>query len=178
MRLGINFDIKNSDKLIEKIPFKGILAVITMISAFSLLSPDWLLEKLFLLEIRNQISTYLGIALVVCFAIWVTLLLTNVVRAISKKIAFNEKNSKKRFQRISPVALITVLAMYQSPTHSMRLNIEEATTIVLENYLFIHRGTLSSHGLDFDYTLQPWVIKYLSKHFSEYKHILTQSQEY
>ena len=170
--MSVNFDIKDSDKLIEKIPFRGILTVVTIISAFSLLSPDWLLEKLFLLEVRNSIGTYLGTAAIVCVAIWIVIILTYISRKIEKKIAFNEKNSKKRFERISPVALITVLKMYQSPTHSVRLGIEDATTQILENYLFITRGTISSHGFDFDYYLQPWVIVYLNNHFSEYKHLL------
>ncbi len=170
--MSINFDIKNSDKLIEKIPFKGILAVVTIITAFSLLSPNELLEKLYLLEIRNNIGTYLGITAIICGSIWVIIFLSYITRKIGKKIAFNDKNSRKRFERISPMALVTVLEMYVSPTHSLRLGINDATTLILENYLFITRGTISSHGFDFDYFLQPWVIVYLNKHFSEYKHLL------
>lgn len=174
--MSINFDIKDSEKLIEKIPFKGILAVVTILSVFSLLCPAELLEKLYLLEIRNEIGTYLGITAIICASIWIIIFLSYLIRKISKKIAFNDKNSKKRFERISPMALVTVLEMYVSPTHSIRLGINDATTLILENYLFITRGTISSHGFDFDYFLQPWVIVYLNKHFSEYEYMLKQDK--
>lgn len=176
--MSINFDIKDSEKLIEKIPFKGILAVVTILSVFSLLCPAELLEKLYLLEIRNEIGTYLGITAIICASIWIIIFLSYLIRKISKKIAFNDKNSKKRFERISPMALVTVLEMYVSPTHSIRLGINDATTLILENYLFISRGTISSHGFDFDYFLQPWVIVYLNKHFSEYKYLLQDDEYY
>lgn len=174
--MAINFDIKDSDKLIERIPFKGILAVFTLVSAFLLLCPEKILKKLFLLELRNTIGTCLGIVLVVCAAIWTIVFLIYFIRRIRKKRAFNDKNSKKRFDRISPVARITVLEMYNSPTHSLRLEIQDATTIILENYLFIDRGTISANGFKFDYFLQPWVVEYLNKHYSEYEHLLKEDE--
>ena len=58
--------------------------------------------------------------------------------------------------------------MYQSPSYSAELNINDATTIVLEPGLFIGRGYIGKNGIYFDYYLQPWVVEYLSKNPSEY----------
>lgn len=166
--MALNFDIKHP----EDIPIKRIIAIISITSTFLNFAPDGLLNKLCLLDFRNYVAPYLGIIFVVCCAFWVT----QIFLYIRKKTAFNERNAKKRFEIISETALTTILKMYKSPTHSTLLNIDDATTLCLENFLFIHRGSVSSHGFEFDYLLQPWVVRYLNKHYYEYKKLISEQE--
>lgn len=174
--MSVNFDIKDSEKLVKRIPFKGILGVITLITSFFLVCPEWLLKKLFLLETRNTIGSFLGLTLIFCIAIWCVFLTSALIKKTRVLLSFSGNKAKKRFKLLSQEATAIVIQMYQSSSYSMELSIGEASTVILENSLFICRGQLSVYNTYFDYFLQPWVIKYLNKHFEEYKTFVKQER--
>ena len=166
--MAINFDIKAPDNLLSKIPYKRILAVITIFVASLLFVPDELLGKIGLLKIRNNFITIIGIAFVVCVSIWVVILATALYYKIKKAQFCSDKACRKRFEMLSAEAISIVISMYNSKSYSLEMEMSEANTTVLQSLHFIGRGSLSSYGYYFDYYLEPWVIKYLSKHISEY----------
>lgn len=169
--MGINFDIKNFDKIFERIPFKSILWVTEIVLAVLVLCPDSVLEKLSVLSFKNYLEKYIGPMFLI---ISVVLIVTEVKKYIDKnkkKRAFTGRRAKKRFEKLSSTALKIVLKMYRSPSHSIELELGDANAVILENYLFVGRGTVSSIGMCFDYFLQPWVVEYLDKHISEYEKV-------
>lgn len=166
--MAINFDIKAPDNLLSKIPYKRILAVITIFVASLLFVPDELLGKIGLLKIRNNFITIIGISFVVCVSIWVVILATALYYKIKKAQFYSDKACQKRFEMLSDAALAVVISMYKTKSRTSELDMSEATTTVLESLYFIGRGSVSVYGTYFDYYLEPWVIKYLNKHIAEY----------
>lgn len=170
--MGVNFEIKDSEKLLSKIPYKRILAIVSLITAFLIFSPDKILEKVFLLQIRNNIKVYLGITFILCISIWIVIIASAIYKKVIVNRKYRGKGAKKRFQQLSVKAIEILLQMYHSPSHSKNLPINDAITQQLEISLFVGRGNLSSSGVYFDYFLQPWVVDYLEKHHKEYERIV------
>lgn len=174
--MGVNFDIKDSEKLFSKIPCKRILAVVSLITAFLIFFPDKILEKVFLLQLRNNLKVYLGITFVICISIWIVIIVSTVFKRIFTKRKFRGKDAKKRFGRLSTTALVIVLEMYVTPSYAKELPYNSATAHVLECLSFVTRGSLSTCGVYYDYALQPWVVDYLDKHYKEYEKIVNESK--
>ena len=120
----------------------------------------WLFPEIFSIDVHG--------IFVVLISIWIFLFTYAIYRKILLEVLYSKKICRKRFQRLSENAIATILEMYQSPSYSAELNINDATTIVLELELFIGRGYIGKNGIYFDYYLQPWVVEYLSKNPSEY----------
>ena len=167
--MGINLDIKDPANFFSKIPYKSILAVITMCVSALLFIPDAWLTKIFLLDMRNKYATVLGIAFIICIALWLVILFLAIKVRIQKHIFCSDKACKKRFDLLSEEALQVVLDMYHSDRHAAELELGSAELSVLESMFFIGRSTVSSYAYVYDCYLQPWVIQYLSKHISEYE---------
>jgi Ca2+/Na+ antiporter len=168
--MAINFDIKDLEKLLSKIPLKKTLAGITLVTGLAVLLPDTLLEKLFILELRNSISVVLGCVFFVSAIIWGVIIATLLFRRIYRTWSFNDRNCYKRFDRLSEDGLSIILEMYNSTSYTMEMDISNATVALLSTMGFISRPSIGTgNGLEFDYYLQPWVIKHLKKHYSEYE---------
>ena len=163
-----NFDIKTPENFLSQIPYKRILAVVTASVAAFIFFPDNWLNKIGVLEIKNKFITIFGIVFIICISFWIMQLITIIYYKSKKAYFFSDKACRKRFEMLSDEAISIVVDMYHSKSHSLELEMSEATTVTLESINIIGRGCVSSGGCYFDYFLQPWVIKYLAKHISEY----------
>ena len=162
--MGINLDIKNVDSILKKIHFKSALWVSEIVLAVLIFCPENILEKLLLLSFKNHFESYIGPSFLIVSAVLIVIKCKTVIN----NRAFTGRRAKKRFEKLSPIALKTVLKMYHSPSHSIKLQLGDATAVLLETCLFVGRGTISTIGTSFDYFLQPWVVEYLDRHISEY----------
>ena len=167
--MGINLDIKDPENFFSKIPYKSILAVITMCVAALLFIPDAWLTNIFLLDMRNKYATVIGVVFLLCVALWLVILFLAIKDTIKKRRFCSDKACKQRFDLLSEEALQVVLDMYHSDRHAAELELGSAELSVLESMFFIGRSTVSSYAYVYGCYLQPWVIQYLSKHISEYE---------
>ena len=167
--MGINLDIKDPANFFSKIPYKSILAVITMCVSALLFIPDAWLRKIFLLDMRNTYAAIIGISFLVCAALWLVIVSSVIKGKIQKSRLYSDKACKQRFELLSEDALQVVLDMYHSVRHAAELELGSAELSVLESMSFIGRSAVSSYSYVYDCYLQPWVIQYLAKHISEYE---------
>lgn len=166
--VGINFEIKDILQWLNKLPLLKIFFFFSAILSILLFSPDHILNKLFLLNFRNNYSEGLGISFVVCFTLFVLLLLSKLLLKLRSILAFSGHNAKRRFEMLSEDALDVVLEMYNSPNHSITLSLESATATILHAYGFIGRPSFGSGDLRFQFFLHPWVIRYIDKHTNQF----------
>lgn len=167
--VGINLDVKNPGELIARVPYKRMLAFLSICDFALVFAPEAWLSRIFLLEFRDRYATVFGIAFIICLALWGIILFSVICDKIKIYRGTCDKACKQRFELLSEEALQVVLCMYENERYATVMELGSATANVLEAMQFVGRGIVSSHHCYFDYYLQPWVIKYLSKHISDYR---------
>jgi hypothetical protein len=173
--MAINFDIKAPENFLSSLPWKRILAVITLVTGLAVLLPDVVLEKLFILGLRNAISVVLGCVFFVSVVVWIVILAMLIFKRLHRAWSYNDKNCKKRFDQISDDALKLIMNMYSTKSYTMDLDMSSATVELLEARRFISRSSIvDTISWKSNYYLQPWVIRHLEKHTQEYLERLKQ----
>lgn len=161
-----NFDLFNTIfKFLQKpSPF---LFVISLVTAILIFVNDNLLEKIFILEFRNEFSLYIGII----FLISTLLILLYFFIWISKKIKTYYIEYKKNKILLNYLLNLnieqkeTVVKLYYNKGQCANLDITQSNVYLLEKYSIIGRASnMGVHGKFFSYFLQPWVIDYIDKH--------------
>ena len=138
-----------------QIPLKILLPALCIFSGFLLLISDGLAEKLYLKEFR----TSSGFAFGLIFLITLSLIICYVIMfAIDKyKVISTKKSLIKKFKNLQPIYKSALYEMYRTPTHSLKMELSNATASYLINIHAIGSGQVSTMGMVFDFYLQPWV---------------------
>ena len=175
--MAINFEVKDLGGFLSKLPYKRLLIFITLFSGFLLFASDDLLEKMFLLKIRNTLGEWLGVIFLGAGIGFLVCLFSWMFRNWSIFRKYTGRQAQRKFDMLSEEAGNIILEMYFSPSHSTKLFYSSASATLLERQEFISRSTISDGGFEFEYFLQPWVVRYLDKNIPKYMKELQSTEE-
>ena len=165
--MNVNVDAKNIGDIIKSLPYKAILLIISVISALLIFLPDAALQKMFLLDFRNKIGTFLGIIFVFSVSLTAYLYISSLVRNRRIKKALSGKKAKERISNLSPTAKQLVCYMFHNQTKPIFLSSSNPTIAYLKHELIISETTNvgSILGLEqiYPFHLHPWVIITIEK---------------
>ncbi|MDY4231611.1 super-infection exclusion protein B [Faecousia sp.] len=159
-------------KLIDllKVPLKVLLPSAWLFSSAMTLFPDRWLEKLGLLEWKNEHLFAFGLILIItsCLILVYSFIYTKskITHLISK--LFLNRNTMKKFSSMSDVEKAIILKLYHSPAFTCELDYGQPVIkgLVARNYLYgggqqLVRTSLYSTALPVKLTLQPFVYQAL-----------------
>lgn len=147
-----------------------IMAAISLASSILLFSPTFFLEKLFMLEFREQYGFIVGIV----FLVSISILIVNLVYTISKSAMAAKSrrdfytNAEKILKGLSDYQKTIVYGLFQEDNHTAELPIHDGAVAALSQLQII--GRISGQYMVSDlnnavipYLLQPWVAQELQK---------------
>lgn len=148
-----------------------MLATLLLSSGALLFSPDTILGKAYLLDIRDSYGSIIGTIFLVSGLLVLLLLCIFIGRWVLALINKNKRAKARReiIKSLNDAEKRIVMEMYNCPSRSLILNMAESITNLLEAKQVIARGSYFSSvdGDDltcFSYYLQPWAIKYIYRH--------------
>ena len=144
-----------------KIPLEILLPGITIFSGVIMFSSDKLLEKLYLLQFRENNGFIFGLLFTICSSLIIVYILFFLLKKaikIHERLSLEKKHYKK-FTNLADVYKKTLILMYKSTTRSMKMDMNNSVTSYLEGIHAIGRSSISVRLTIFDYYLQPWVEK-------------------
>ena len=150
-------------KAITKIPIKVILVVIAVVSAILLFSPEQFLLRLKVQEIRQTNGMALGIALIVCTTFLFVFFIVWIWRRFCSWRSFSGHDARRRLDAMGEWNKALVLQLYETPSHSQRLPLQDANVNVLLAQNVLGKAQLGDLA-GFDCVLQPWVVRFLDAH--------------
>jgi hypothetical protein len=134
-----------------------------VVAAIVLFTPDSVVNKLGLLQYRNQGKPYLGVVLLVC----ITIAIASGIGAVGSKINDYRfwKARKKRLHRLSAEEKQILRAYIERQTRSLNLSVTSGVVNGLEQETIIYRASNLGHLMaGFAYNIQPWAWDYLNEH--------------
>ena len=148
-----------------KIPLKIFLPGMTIFSGLIMFSNDNLLEKLYLLEFRENNGFVFGLLFTICISLIIVYIIYFVYKKMNKVCDsfFLERKYYKLFNDLADVYKKQLILMYKSPTHSLKMDMNNSVTSYLEAIHAIGRSNISVMHTMFDYYLQPWVEKSIQR---------------
>lgn len=165
--MNVNVDAKNIGDIIKSLPYKAILLIISITSALLIFLPDAALKKMFLLDFRNAIGTFLGITFIISTCLTAYLFTSSFIRNKRIKSEFSGKKAIKKIQSLSSVEKQLVCYMYHNQNKSLFLSITNPIVAQLKHELIITETSKvgSMYGLEqiYSFHLHPWVIDLIKK---------------
>lgn len=165
--MNVNVDAKNIGDIIKSLPYKAILLIISITSALLIFLPDAALQKMFLLDFRNAIGTFLGITFILSTCLTVYLFLSSYIRDRRLKSALSGKKAKEKLEKLSPIQKQLVCYLYNNQHRTTFLPSTNPIVAYLKNEVIISETTNvgSMLGLEqiYPFHLHPWVINIIEK---------------
>ncbi len=166
--MNVNVDAKGLHEIIKELPYKFILLLLSVISALLIFLPDIVLDKLFFLDLRNRIGTFLGIIFLISTCITVFAFLAPAIKKARLKSTMSGKKAKKRIEELTNTDKQIIAYMYNNQESNITLPSTNSTIIKLKNLVMISSASSIGfqYGSDqvFPYFLQPWVITTIDKY--------------
>jgi hypothetical protein len=154
------------EKLIQclsplKIPTERFLAILLLMSLFTIFMPTNILNKLSLIEFINNHKAIISVTFIFTSAYFIVALICKILDKIKN---FNSyKKQTELLKNLPNAEKKIVLKMYKNG-HSDRLSPTNPYVGSLCNKCIIYMSTNLGYQESFGYTLQPWVAKYIDKH--------------
>lgn len=165
--MNVNVDAKNIGDIIKSLPYKAILLIISIISALLIFLPDTILKRMFLLDFRDKIGTFLGIIFIISFCLTVYLYISSFIRSQRIKRALSGKKAIAKISELSSLEKQLVCYMYHNPEKTTFLPSSNPTIASLKHKLIIAETSNvgSMLGLEqiYPFHLHPWVIETIKK---------------
>lgn len=165
--MNVNVDAKNIGEIIKSLPYKAIMLLISVISALLIFLPDVALKKMFLLDFRDKIGTFLGVLFIFSTCITAYLFISPKVRDRRIKKALSGKQAKKKIEELSDTEKRIIVYMYHNQGEHINLPRTSSAVVHLKSLLMISEASsIGSQVLTvqlFPYFLQQWVIKSLEE---------------
>ena len=124
-----------------------------------------LLRTLYLLQFREENGFAFGLIFVICASLIICyiggFLISKLVGTYQGVIL--KRKQYKLFINLDDVYKQTLVEMYKSPTHSLKISVSNSVAAYLAAIHAIGRSSISSMGVVFDFYLQPWVVKSIEK---------------
>lgn len=161
----MKFDIKE----ILTLP-TSVMAAISLASGILLFSPLVFLEKLFMLDFREENGFIIGIV----FIVSISILTINLIYSISKSVAsararkFFYATAESRLRKLTTYQKAIIYLLYVQHNRTFDLPIHDGAIKELESNLMIGKATNQYMVSDlnnarFPFLLQPWVSKELNE---------------
>lgn len=152
-----------------QIPLKILLPSLTIFSGFIMFSSEAVLEKLYLLQFRETSGFALGLLFVISFSLIICYIGSFLILRLSflYKAKLKKKREYKLFMSLADVYKKTLIEMYKSPTHSLKMEISNSVADYLQSIRAISRSSVSTVGVIFDFYLLPWVEDSIKKMCSD-----------
>ena len=148
-----------------QIPLKILLPSLAIFSGFIMFASENLLKTLYLLQFREENGFAFGLIFVICASLIICyiggFIITRIIDLYQGSVL--KKKQYKLFINLADVYKQTLVAMYKSPTHSLKMEVSNSVAAYLEAIHAIGRSSVSSMGMIFDFYLQPWVVKSIEK---------------
>ena len=166
--MNVNVDAKNIGDIIKSLPYKAILLIVSITSALLIFLPDAALQKMFLLDFRNAIGTFLGITFILSTCLTVYLFASSFVRNRRIKKALSGKKAKKRLEELPDIEKQIIVYMYHNQEKSILLPSTSSAIVHLKSLLMITEASnLGSRLVTvqlFPFYLQQWVIRTIEEY--------------
>ena len=163
--MNVNVDAKNISDIIKSLPYKAILLIITIISALLIFLPDSALQKMFLLDFRNKIGTFLGVTFIFTACLSAYLFISSIFRDRRIKNALSGKKAKQKLEELTDIEKQIIVYMYHNQDKSIILPCTNSAVVHLKGLLMITEASNVGSQLVtvqlFPFYLQQWVIKAL-----------------
>ncbi len=159
-------------KLIDilKVPLKVLLPSSWIFSSIMTFSPDAWLKKVGLLEWKNENQFVFGLMFIITsclILVYAFIYATSIITTFISKFFLN-RNTMKRFSRMSDFEKVIILKLYHAPTFTCELDYGHPVVkgLVARNYLYagdhqLIQTTIFSTALPIKLTLQPFVYRAL-----------------
>lgn len=165
--MNVNVDAKNIVEIIKSLPYKAIMFLISVISALLIFLPDVALKKMFLLDFRDKIGTFLGVLFIFSTCITAYLFISPKVRDRRIKKALSGKKAVEKLNKLSPTEKQLICYMYHNQDTSVFLSSSNPTISHLKQELIITEtsslGTLLGLERIYPFSLHPWVVSLIRK---------------
>lgn len=153
--------------LLSKIPTRIILVAACLISCILLFAPESLLAFLGVENLRHTHKAIIGLMFLISSIVVILVILFGIWNwawdSFRSWQAFSGKDAKRRLDAIGDWNRSLVRQLYEAPTHSQKLPLQNANVQALLSENVIAHSPLGD-VLGFDCVLQPWVVQYLDKH--------------
>ena len=146
-----------------------ILGALALASGGVLFLPKEVIEKLYLLEVKDRYGLIIGVA----FLLSSSLLTISFVRKnwelVVEQINFRrvKREQIKYLSELDSLKTNLIIKFLQMPTHTLLLPFDDGVTAELNGYGIISLTssiqTLSHEGYEVNYFLQPWVRKLIKE---------------
>ena len=165
--MSVNLDVKDIDKIIKSLPYKAIMLLVSIISALLIFLPDVVLKKMFLLDLRNKIGTFLGIIFIFSICLTAYFFISPKVRDRRIKKALSGKKAFEKLNKLSPIEKQLICYMYHNQEKPIFLSSSNPTISHLKQELIITEissvGTLRGLEQIYPFSLHPWVVSMIGK---------------
>lgn len=163
--MNVNLDAKGLGEFLKELPYRFIFLLISVLSALLIFLPDSVLDKIFLLELRNKIGTFLGITFIFSVCLTIFLFVSPLIRDIRIRKALSGNSAKKKFESLSSVEKQIIAYMYMNRSSQIVLPGTNSTIVHLKTMLMISEasnlGSSVGTAQMFPYFLQQWVVNIL-----------------
>ena len=160
--MNVNVDAKDAGKFLKDLPYKAIMLIITVVSALLIFLPDVALEKMFLLDLRNKIGTFLGLIFIFSACLTIYLFVSPKLRKRRMNKALSGEKAKRRIEELPYNEKCIIAYMYHNQNKSIVLPSTAHSVLHLQSQLMINvsGGIGSQYGMAqlFPFHIEPWVI--------------------
>lgn len=150
-------------RLATKIPVRDVLVTVCVSSWFLLLAPDSMSDFLGLRGFRDSQRTIIGLSVLVSTIILMLLLVGWIWNCIHDMLVYSGRDAKRRLDAVGEWNRSLVRQLYEIPSHSQKLPLQDANVQALLSENIIINARLGD-AIGFDCVLQPWVVRYLNEH--------------
>lgn len=161
--MNVNLDAKNLVDVIKSLPYKAILLIISIISALLIFLPDAALKKMFLLDFRNKIGTFLGVIFIFSICLTAYFYISAYIHERRIKSELSGKKAIAKISELSSLEKQIVCYLYHNPEKTTFLPSSNPTIANLKHKLIIAETSKvgSMLGLEqiYPFHLHPWVIE-------------------
>ena len=166
--MNVNVDAKGIHEIVKELPYKYIMLLISVISALLIFLPDLALEKMFLLELRNKIGTFLGVIFIISACVTLFLFISPIIRKIRVKRELSGRKAKKKIEDLTGVEKQIIAYMYSNQETNIVLPSTNSTIVHLKTLLMITEASSIGNCIGavqlFPFFLQQWVITTVDKY--------------
>ena len=144
-----------------------------------MIANDKTLEKLFLLDFRNQSGFAFGLIFLICVSLILCYCLLFLFSYSYKKYRHWKmwRNYYKQYANMQSIYKNALWQIYKQPTHTMALDISNAIVSFLMSTHAIGHANVSTMGMHFGCYIQNWVIKCIEREIGDCRKIIAKYEK-
>ncbi|MED4016291.1 superinfection exclusion B family protein [Sutcliffiella cohnii] len=158
--MKIDFNIKE----ILTLP-TTIMAALSLASGILLFSSTTILEKMFMIDFRDNYGFIIGIVFIVSLSILIVNLIYKIAKSISDARAkkYFYETAEKRLLKLNNYQKAIIYELYQQDNRTLPLPLHDGAVLELEQHIMIGKATTQYmvsdlNNASFPYLLHPWVV--------------------